>query len=131
LPGRQYVYLGRGGGFVRVQGSDSVEPIKLSRSEAGDFVHYALQACENHDVCEMVFTNARLKVDARIQPAPDTIYKKAVQKLIGLTPERLVFDIRYYASRSYLVLDRHFFEAGLRELSDLLAAMDEQKPVTA
>jgi hypothetical protein len=130
-PGRKYVYLGRGDQTAWIQGSESIEPIRLSRSEAGDFIHNALQACENHDVCEMNFTNVRLKVDARIRPPPDTICKKVVQKIMRITPERLVFDIRYYASRSYLVLDRTFFEAGLRELSDLLAAIDEQEPAMA
>jgi hypothetical protein len=131
LPERRYVYFGRGAARVRITGSERVESIGLSRTEAVDFVHYALLACESHDVCEMTFTDVRLKVDARIRPAPDTICKKAIQKLTGLTPERLVFDIRHYWSRSYLVLDRNFFEAELRELSDLLAAMDEQKPVMA
>lgn len=124
LPGRDYVYLGRGILTARIQGSDSIEPIRLSRSEAADFIHGALLACENHDICEMIFTNVRLKVDARIRPPPDTIYQKAVRKIMRITPERLVFDVRYYASRSCLVLDRNSFKAGLGELSDLLAATD-------
>jgi hypothetical protein len=129
LPERKYVNFRRGA--VRMSGSDLVESIGLSHSEAGDFVHYALRACENHDVCEMTFTDVRLKVDARIRPAPDTIYKKAIQKLTGLTPERLAFDIRHRSGTVYLVLDRNFFIAGLGELSDLLAALDQQKPMTA
>jgi hypothetical protein len=129
LPERKYVNFRRGA--ARVSGSDLVESIRLSHSEAGDFVHCALLACENHDVCEMTFTDVRLKVDARIRPAPDTMYKKAVQKLTGLTSERLAFDICHRSGGVYLVLNRNVFQAGLRELSDLLAALDEQKPMTA
>ena len=120
------VHLRRDSAYLDIPSSEAPAQIWLSFPEAGDFAEGAMLACRNRDLFEITVRDISLKVDARIRPAPETIFQKASQMMLGLKPERLVFDVRYYQGRHYFALDRDFFEAGLRELSSLLA-VDEQE----
>jgi hypothetical protein len=119
-----FVCLRRDTAYLYISSSEGSARIWLSFSEAADFTKGAMLACQNRNLFEMTVGDVSLKLDARIRPAPDTIFEKVFQMMAGLTPERLVFDV-WYSGRYYFALDRDFFEAGLRELTILLAVLPD------